>query len=175
MDEAWNDLSQTMRDTFETSNNCCGFKSPQDRTGCSEERIANSVACSTKLSGRQNNLLLLLIAAVFIFAILSFVNYLVSYQLVREYKRAKKEFKNRQSERISNKYSKNLRGNDEEIGGNAAVKTVKIENSKSAMSYLPDFFKPTPKPMISKAGTEAPRSSGTSLTYEEIAAKYRKQ
>lgn len=172
MDEAWNDLSQTMRNTFETSNNCCGFKSPQDRTGCSEERITNAVACSTKLSGRQNSLLLWLVGAVFIFAILSFVNYLVSYQLIRAYNRAKKEFNNRQAERIA---AKNSRRIDEETAADpGALKTVKLEMNKSSMSYLPDFLKPTPKPTICKSGSEAHRSSGTSLTYEEIAAKYRK-
>lgn len=172
MDAAWNDLSQTMRDTFETANNCCGFKSPQDRTGCSEERIANSVACSSKLSGRQGNLLMWLAVAVFIFAVLAFLNYLVAYQQIREYKRAKREFKTRQSDKISTKYTKSIkspRKNDEET----TTKSVKIDGSK--FSYLPDFFKPTPKPVISPNESNIPRSSGTMLTYEEIAAKYRKQ
>ena len=172
MDAAWNDLSQTMRDTFETANNCCGFKSPQDRTGCSEERMANSVACSSKLSGRQEDLLMWLAVAVFIFAILAFLNYLVAYQLIREYKRAKREFKTRQSDKITTKYAKSIkspRKNDEET----TMKSVKVDGSK--FSYLPDFFKPTPKPVISRNESDIPRSSGTMLTYEEIAAKYRKQ
>ena len=93
MDSAWNDLSQTMRDTFETANKCCGFKFPQDRTGCSEERIANSVSCSTKLNERQQLLLLWLASAVFILTIISFLNFMIAHQLVREYKKAKREMK----------------------------------------------------------------------------------
>ena len=173
MNDSWNDLSQTMRDTFETANNCCGFKTPQDRTGCSEERISNSIACSTKLSGRQNNLLMWLAVAVFVFAILSFLNYLVAYQLIREYKRVNREFKQRQNERLSTKYSKSA--NSPRENAENPLKTVKLEKSKSPLSYLPQFFKPTPKPVISQNGMDIPRSSGTMLTYEEIAAKYRKQ
>lgn len=47
-----------------------------------------------------------------------------------------------------------------------------MKSVKTKSSYVPDFFKPTPKPIISK-NVNSPKSAGSMLMYEEIASKYR--
>lgn len=181
MDATWNDLKEGMRDAFETAHNCCGFKDTSDRTSCPESRASTAVACSTKLSGRQNDLLTWLIAALFTFALVSFLNYLVAYVLTRQYSKAKREFKLKQAERrkaaesakgdktfeIKKKYSLDEKAKESKDA--EPLKTVSIQKDK--LKFLPDFFKPTPKPIISQNGN-IPRSE-SKLTYEEIAAKYK--
>lgn len=180
MDGTWNDLSEGLRDAFETAHNCCGFKDPNDRTSCPESRVSTAVACSTKLSGRQNDLLTWLSAALFTFAVLTFLNYLVAYSLTRQYAKAKRQFKMREAERkksaaeskgdktsaIKKKYSIDEKATDEPL------KSVFVPPQRDNLKFLPDFLKPTPKPVISKA-SNIPRSTGSMLTYEEIAAKYK--
>lgn len=179
MDTTWNDLTEGLRDAFEIAHNCCGFRSTNDRTSCPESRASAAVACSTKLSGRQNDLLTWLIAALFIFALVSFLNYLITYALTRQYAKAKREFKLKQSERkksatetkgdrsseIKKKYSI-----DEKATRDEPMRTVSIQQDK--LKFLPEFLKPTPKPIIISEGSSIPRSS-SKLTYEEIAAKYK--
>ena len=182
MDTTWNDLTEGLRDAFETAHNCCGFKDTSDRTSCSESRASTAIACSTKLSGRQNDLLTWLIAALFIFALVSFLNYLVAYTLTRQYTKAKREFKLKQSERrksaaetkgdktseIKKKYSIDERATPAEATIEP-LKTVSIQQDK--LKFLPDFFKPMPKPVVSQGSNIPP--SASKLTYEEIAAKYK--
>lgn len=184
MDTNWNDLSEGTRDAFETANKCCGFKSVRDRTSCSESRASTAVACSTKLSGRQNDLLTWLIVALFSFALLTFLNYLVSRALTRQYAKAKREFKLKQEERkksaaetrgdkafeIKKKYSMDEKASAGTVKSiDEPLKTVSTEQDK--LKFLPDFLKPKPKSNIPK-DENIPRSS-SKLTYEEIAAKYK--
>ena len=175
MDGAWNDLSEGLRDAFETAHSCCGFKSTNDRTMCPESRVSTAVACSTKLSGRQNDLLNWLTAAIFTFAMLTFLNYLVAYSLTRQYAKAKRQFKLKEAERrksaagaktdksseIKKKYSIDEKSTDEPL------KSVFVPPQRDHLKFLPEFLKPTPKPSLS------PKSTASMLTYEQIAAKYR--
>ena len=48
---------------------------------------------------------------------------------------------------------------------------LKRQESRAAGNFLSDLFKPIPKPI--KNTDRTTRSSGSNLTYEEIAAKYR--
>jgi hypothetical protein len=180
MDATWNELMEGTRDAFETAHNCCGFLNTSDRTSCPESRASAAVACSTKLSGRQSELLTWLIAALFTFALVSFLNYLVSHALTRQYTKAKREFNLKQAERrkaaaetkgdktfeIKKKYSRDEKS--VETPEAEPLKTVSTQQDK--LKFLPNFMKPTPKPVISQ-GSNIPRSD-SKLTYEEIAAKY---
>ena len=153
---AWNDLSQTMRDTFETTNNCCGFqKSARSnwllrRANCKFSRMFKQTEWKT------GKFVKWLAVAVFIFAILAFLNYLVAYQLIREYKACQREFKTRQSDKITTKYAKSIK---------SPVKWWRNNNEKCEklmdqnFVFTVDFFKPTPKPVISRNESDIPRSN----------------
>lgn len=163
-------MSESIRDAFETAHSCCGFKNTSDRTSCPESRLETSVPCSTKLSGRQEELLTWLAISCFAFALLTFINYLVSYGLIQQYVKARRIFKQRESDRKRQSSDANEQIRKKYAKKNAEEETLK--SVKSSADFLPTFLKPTPKPVISKEAKE-PRSNGSLLTYEEIAAKYR--
>ena len=184
MDNSWNELTEPLREVFETVNNCCGFESTTDRTNCSVSRASSAVACSTKMSQRQEKLLTWLAAALFVFAVLTFLSYLVSHTLVIQYEKARKAFKTRQELRtkkpeddgtmaskrnesdLKTKYSIDRKDIDEE-----SLRSVTTNDNATERSfkYLPNFM----KSMSQKKVNNAPRSTGSILTYEEIASKYR--
>lgn len=171
----WDKLSGPSRDAFETAHGCCGFNNPRDRTGCSEDKLISAVACSVKTTARQEQLFRWICVAVFVFATATFVNYLLAYNLVQQYDRVRKQFRQRESQRKkesgSSKANEEIRAkyaNDVESVKSAPLSPKEAKN----FGFLPEFLRPTPRPII-KRDVEGPRSSGSMLTYEQIAKKYR--
>jgi hypothetical protein len=186
MNAAWDGLTDPLRDAFETANGCCGFNDTRDRTVCSEAKIANSVSCSVVTTDRQENLFQWISASLFVFALITFVSYLLAHSLFKQYQKARKQFRLREIERkrdltndvsktgeIRKKYAAN-EDSEKSIAKTSSMKSGSTDSKTP--KFLPAFFKPTPKPEIKTDPTEsAPRSSGTLLTYDEIASKYRGQ
>lgn len=179
MNDSWGQMTDSLRGAFEVAHKCCGFKEPSDRTSCDATKIMNSVSCSSILNDRQEVLLKWLCIALFGFAALSFVNYLLAYGLIREYAKARRQFKQRENERKQPTPTKSAQnGKKEEIKMKYSaqepetMKTAPMPEAKKAnLGFLPQFLKSTPKPVVK---AQEDRSTGSMLTYEEISAKYRK-
>lgn len=179
MNDSWGQMTDPLRGAFEVAHKCCGFKDASDRTNCDATQIASAVSCSLILNDKQEGLLKWLCIALFGFAVLSFVNYLLAYGLIREYAKARRQFKQRENERkqpIAAKSTQN--GKKEEIKMKytaqepETLKTAPMfEVKKANHGFLPGFLKATPKPVVK---AQEDRSTGSMLTYEEISAKYRK-
>ncbi len=173
---AWDELSESSRNAFETAYSCCGFKDSSDRTACSADKIANTRACSLQLSGRQKKILKFLIAGCVITGVISFLMYMLACGLIRLYKKAQLRFKQQQAQlRIKAAIDRATAVPEEkdEIASKEVVKTslLKRQESRQAGNFLADLFKPVPKPI--KNTDRTAKSSGSNLTYEEISAKYR--
>ncbi len=179
MDESWNEMTNLLKDAFETVHNCCGFNSVGDRSNCSELKQSTSRACSGLMIARQEELLKWLCAGLFSVSVVGFLNYLVSYSLTRQYSKSRRQFQQANldfsKERNQPGQTKDSRKTDTTTAKQEQpLKTSKLGHGSSAgMKYLPDFLKPVPKPKITSEST-LPRSTGSMLTYEQIAAKYRR-
>lgn len=181
MSDAWDQLTETSKLTFEAAYSCCGFKDVSDRTACTAEKAASAQPCSVQLSGRQSTVLQWMIAGSTITGLISFINYIVSRGLSRQYRRAQIRFKQQQKQMKLKAAS--TEAVDSGPGTKApekeqvkepvkeVIKTSPLKSNDRGLHFLADFFKPVPKP-ISNTDRSA-RSSGSNLTYEEIAAKYR--
>lgn len=199
MDAAWNDLSSSLKSAFENAHNCCGFKNTSDRTNCTESRASTATACSLVMTGKQSNLLTWLAVALLSAATLSFINYFISYGLVRQYAKVHRDFKQRQinvkdpkkgregddgaSVITTGKYDSDLkkkyefsRGrNDEEFLKSVSLKNEPIENKKNnSYNTFKNYFKSSQKLNDNSPKDNIPKSTGSMMTYEQIAAKYRK-
>jgi len=127
---------------------------------------------------RQAELLKWLCVVMFIVAVLIFINYLVAYWLVRQYAKSRRNFEQTRveaKERVESgkKLTKASKSSEPDLIG-SSMKSVKLNDNvgPGSLKYLPDFLKPTPKPKII-SGSNFPRSTGSMLTYDQIAAKYR--
>ena len=195
MDTAWNNLSSSLKSKFENSHNCCGFKSTMDRTNCTDSRASTASACFSIMTGKQSNLLTWLAIALFSAALVSFINYLISCSLVRQYAKAHQDFKNRQldvkdrkkkkeeddgaSVNTTKKYDTDLNRKYEILShgskpGEESIKSVNLNNDSSIFDNFKNYFKFSRKSDSKNPNENIPKSTGSMLTYEQIAAKYRK-
>lgn len=174
---AWDELSESGRNAFEAAYSCCGFKNSSDRTACSADKVSTTRPCSPELSGRQENILRFLIAGCIATGVITLIMYMLACGLSRLYKKAQIRFKQQQAQLRIKGYihqSRATASNLQEFETKEdVIKTspLKRHESHSTNNFLSDLFKPVPKPIHNTDRTA--RSSGSNLTYEEIAAKYR--
>lgn len=169
-------MSESSRNAFEAAYSCCGFKTSSDRTAYPGEKAASSRACSPQLSGRQEKILRFLIAGCVTTGVITLIMYMLACGLSRLYKKAQLRFKQQQAQLRLKANIDQGRGiqNIPEIEAKPEViksYPLKRQESRAAGNFLSDLFKPIPKPI--KNTDRTTRSSGSNLTYEEIAAKYR--
>lgn len=196
MDTAWNNLSSSLKSMFENAHNCCGFKSTTDRTNCTDSRSSTATACSLVMTGKQSNLLTWLAIALFSAAMVSFINYLISYSLVHQYAKAHQDFKHRQldvkdrkkkkdgddgsSVITTRKYDSDVNKKSEFSHGSKpdeeSIKSVSLNNDSSTFDNFKNYFKISRKSDNKNLSPKEniPKSTGSMMTYEQIAAKYRK-
>jgi hypothetical protein len=175
---AWDELSESGRNAFEAAYSCCGFKNSFDRTACSAEKAESTRACSPELSGRQENILRFLIAGCILTGVITLIMYMIACGLSRQYKKAQIRFKQQQAQiRLKANIDQSqaasiLQDFDSKVD---VIKTspLKAHEGRSTTNFLSGLFKPVPKPIQNINRTS--RSSGSNLTYEEIAAKYRNE